>query len=603
MNVAKGEEFEVNDFFNYIWGSEEGFAYIALKSPQKNQLSTGSWHQKFFNWPDQAGEIVSYVLDKRAEYEVYFGPALYREETATKEFVKGATVFWTEFDGKLPETLAQIPDPTLRIQSSDEFHQHWYWRTNRVVGVETLENHNRALTYFLGADVSSWDATQILRVPHTLNHKRSRKVVLLSKTEQIIAPEVFEGLPTPPPLIEAPIPESIPPVEDVIAKYKFHHKVWNLFRNGVPDGKRSDGLMSLGYYLAELQLSAEEMMALLLNSDARWGKFEGRSDQLLRLAEIITRSRIKFPYLPSEKDKFSDLQSIGLLSLLNTEVKFEWIWEGFLQEKGYIILSGPQGVGKTQFSLNAGFNMALGYDYLEQGISKPRKIGFFSLEMGFTDIKQFLMTQSQGYTQEELELLEQNFRIFPMGEPLYLNQKDTQEWVESVIEKEELQGIIVDSLGSTTNGELSQEGSVRELIDWNDRVRQKHDIFTWFIHHHRKAQGDNKKPNKLSDVYGNQYITNRATTVLCLWETNQPSTVELIPLKVRMAAKPPPFLVFKDTRLQFTKKKVGLNVVTPEENTPVAKDENDEEESATDVASYEDEEIPSTFKNSASFEF
>jgi hypothetical protein len=40
----------------------------------------------------------------------------------------------------------------------------------------------------------------------------------------------------------------------------------------------------------------------------------------------------------------------------------------------------------------------------------------------------------------------------------------------------------------------------------------------WFgLHHHRKATGDNKKPDKLDDVYGSRWVTAGVGSVLCLW--------------------------------------------------------------------------------------
>lgn len=555
------EERGLDDFFSFIWEDVPGYVYLALKSSQQNHLKQFKWEQFFFQWPQQKSEILSFVVSKRSESEVYFGPAIYSAPASIKSNVKSSNVFWAEFDGRLPETDERVPPPTCRIRSSDETHEHHYWKSNTPIPMELLEAHNRTLTYFLGADVSGWDATQVLRVPFTFNHKRKRPVVLLAMGESKVDPVIFEGLPQPPPLVDVPSVESIPDIDTVIAKYQFSGRVWNVFKNGLPgEQRRSDTLMTLGYHFAEMQMDDGEALSMLLNADNRIGKFSNRPDQLVRLTEIITRARVKYPYKPTEKEKFGELKSIGLASFLATEVHMDWIWEGFLQQQGYLLISGKQGVGKTQFSLHAAMHMALGMDFLETKIAKPRKVGFFSLEMGFTDLKQFLAKQAEGYTEEQMALMEENFRIFPMGEPIHLDAKDEQKRMEEIIHDEKLDGIMVDSLGSCTGGELSQEGPVKEIMGWNDRLRQRHGIFTWFIHHHRKATSDNKRPNKLDDVYGNQYITGRATTVICLWESGQPQAVDLIPLKVRLAAKPAPFPIYRDHKLQFTKTKAGLFV-------------------------------------------
>jgi hypothetical protein len=50
-------------------------------------------------------------------------------------------------------------------------------------------------------------------------------------------------------------------------------------------------------------------------------------------------------------------------------------------------------------------------------------------------------------------------------------------------------------------------------------------------HHNRKAQGDNKKPNKLDDLYGSTWIASGAGSVIYLYGDPGATQVELIHLK------------------------------------------------------------------------
>lgn len=559
LGDQKPSENQLDDFFSLIYGDTEGFAYLALKNPDSNQMS---WKQEWFAWPSESVKLITRVEEQSSKYEVYYGPALYASKKATKQNVLGSTVLWVELDN-LPKKVSEVPEPTVRVRSSlNTEHEHWYWKLDVLVDVPELERYNYALASCLGADISGWDSTQVLRPPFSYNHKRKAGVGLTSKSSVVYSIDNFQQVPTPPKLDDVELEEDIPAIEDVIAKYKFPGTVWMLFKKGVPEGSRSDGLMALGYSLAEMQLPNHEILALLLNADQRWGKFAGRNDQVRRLSQIVSIARNKYPLITL--DPVGKFQTYGFLSLLNTEIHLEWVWEGLLQEAGYFLLSGPPGVGKTQFALDFSQRAALGQNFLERNIGKPRRIGFLSLEMGHADLKFFAELQGKSYNKEELDMLEENLRFLPLGEPLYLNKEQPREALEEWIYEEKLEGVVIDSLGSTTEQELSQESDVKTIMDFNDRLRQRHNVFTMFVHHHRKASGDNKKPNKLADVYGNQYITARATTVFCLWDGSNDTTLTGIPLKVRLSKKPDPLEIYRDAKLHFTLLKSGITVAKKE---------------------------------------
>lgn len=558
-------------FFSNLYGDSTGFVYLALKNTNPQ---AASWKQEFFQYPEQLGALCAKVEAASSKFEVYFGPALFDKKNSQKINVKTSNVFWVEFDGQIPDNLNGIPEPSIRIKSSIEGHEHWYWRSSNPIDVITVERINRNLAYKLGADISGWDANQVLRPPGTFNHKRQVNVEIIYMNGTIVSPDDFHELNEAPSPVNEIIPESIPPIEEVIMKWKFPAEAMQLFRNGVPTGSRSSGLMALAYHLAEMQMTNEEILAMLLNADQRWGKFAGRTDQVKRLLQIITICRAKYPLILTGEIQ-GKLQHFGFVSLLKHEVHLDWIWNGLLQEQGFFLLTGPPGVGKTQFALDMSTRMATGQMFLDREITRPRKIGFLSLEMGLADIKYFMQHQADSFTKEELDCLEENLIMFPVGEPVYLSRKDQQDKLEDMIYELKLDGLVVDSLGSTTEDELTSEKEVKRLMDFNDRIRQRHGIFTSFIHHHRKASGDNKKPNKLADVYGSQYITARPTTVFCLWDNGDPNSLQGIPLKVRLSAKPDALTLYRDKNLRYTLKKTGVSVGPKEKDETKEQEENE----------------------------
>lgn len=572
------------DFFEKLYRDQTGYVYLGLKSPtQKGEIADFS--QEFYTWPEQKGLILSRIHEESPTKEVYFGPALFTERSSKKVSVKGSYCVWAEFDGKVPddaELYAKgIPSPSIRIRSSKPGHEHWYWLTTNWLSVPEIELFNRKITYTLGADVSGWDADQILRPPGTTNHKRDEQVEILYVRDERHLLNWTSDLNDAPPVLDLPIPTSIPAVEDVIAKISIPAKLFQLFKTGLPEGHRSEGLMALAFGFGELKpmLNNDELLALMLNADERWGKFKGRSDQIKRLLDIISKVRVKIPFeepteaeLQAENDRF---KAYGFTSILALDIQIDWVWEGFLHKKGYMLVTGAPGVGKSQLSLNFAGKACTGQDFIGRKIQEPRRIGFLSLEMGIEEIQYFINIQSKGYTTDELATLEENLLIFPMGEPLYLNDghEANRLKVEELIGDHNLDGLIIDSLGSVTTDELVSE-KVRGIMDWNDRLRQKMGCFTWYVHHHRKATGDNKRPNKLSDVYGSQYITARASSVVCLWEVNK--ALQLIPLKIRLTKRPDPIPVLRDANLHYTlDTEDGLTIVTKDSKLylPTASDD------------------------------
>lgn len=562
---------DLEEFFDLIYDGEEGYAYTATKSGE-------DFNQEFFEWPKQKDALVEHVLEESKDKDVYYGPALYERPVARKHSVRGARVFWCEFDGVLPKDLQGIPRPHLRVRSSTDGHEHWYWRSDKLVSPTDLENVNRRITYTLGADTSGWDSTQILRPPETLNFKRDSTgiaVTLVGQRNSFTSLNHLDNiLPGTPEPIEIPANTELPEVSGVIASYTFSKELFKLFREGPEGEDRSRGLMNLGYELVELGMKDDEVLALLVHADNRWGKFKERPDRLIRLAEIVSVGRQKYPNAINSEDSFG-LQPFGFDALLKHDVQIEWVWEGLLEKSGTLLISGPPAIGKTQFALNMALNFCLGQDFLGFVVPRTYRVGFFSLEMGHAELKVFYGELRKSFDDEETLILDKQFLTFPVGEPLYLTNESVQQLVEDLVEEYELDGIIFDSLGSTTPDSLTNDVDARKIMDWNDRFRNRRGVFTTYIHHNRKASGDNKRPNKLADVYGSVYFQARPTSVFCLWENRADragNSIEFIPLKTRLVQKPAPFIIQRDFTLRYTRQDKPIEIegpridLEPEEN-------------------------------------
>jgi KaiC/GvpD/RAD55 family RecA-like ATPase len=384
-----------------------------------------------------------------------------------------------------------------------------------------------------------------------MNYKRDMPVFITDASLEIHNIGDFSKYTAPERLSEDIALGFIPDVMDVIYTYALGKNFKDIFTSNPTEGGRSTALMRVGYYAAEAGCSNEEIYALLVNFDDRVGKYKAREDRARRLIDVIERVRIKFP-IEGDTEDFDVTDVLDIISFGNQTIEVEWLLPSLLQTGGNMLLVGPPGVGKTQVALNFAYALATGTDCLGYAPDSPRKILFVSAEMGPVDLKVFTDQITGRFSPEERLLLQQNFFVLPLGESMYLNTLKEQQKIKRLVDVYGVDGIIFDSLGSATNKSLTDEEATKSLLDWNDSFRKEMDVFTWFIHHNRKATENNKEPSGLADVYGSQYITARATTVLSLWPV-QHGVLKVRELKKRLAAEAPDWYIKRTTGLNFTR--------------------------------------------------
>lgn len=567
---------ELQEFFGFMWGVQQGYAYVPVKDAKDE-----SWDTYFFNWPVERDQLINHVLSNTAEKEVYFGPALYIEPTkAVKENILGSSVIWTEFDGNAPKGGIlgdKIPHPTMRVKSSNEGHEHFYWHLDYFeTDRDKLEEINRAIAYTLQADSSGWDSTQILRPTGTKNHKRGKVVRTLTTSASVYSKEFFSHLEIPKQLAKQDVVlDEVPDAIEVIAKFKWDDEDFKFFRKKeMATGTRSSALMRLAYTCAELRMSDEEAYSILRNADDRWGKFRGRRDQTKRLLDLVNRARLKYPLDP--ETTIDGLQVFGWQDLQKLEIHIDWLIPGILQRQGIMVVSGKPGVGKTQFTMQALIHIALGKPMVGWQIDAPRRVAFVSMEMGSAEIKIFQDEMSTILSAEEQTLLQKNFLIIPIGQALLFDQSADRKAIETFLETYKPEVAAFDSLSKTTMNSLD-ESSTKAVMDFADHIRMDHDCSVIFIHHDRKAQIGNRKPKSLEDVYGSFYITATATTVIGMWSNPNTFEIEINYLKVRLAQAPATQFVMRTERGLMFEEIGGVNGILTakpkEENAATTSDE------------------------------
>lgn len=544
---------KLEEFFDFMFGGTKGYTYSPTLHP-----TTKAFEQYFFAWPEEKDRLIEHVRRFSSTHEVYYAPALYSRPEATKDAFLGTWFVWAEFDGTLPTDLKNVPEPSIKIQSSDEYHQHWYWKLDHFISdLSANEQISKRITYYLQADLAIWNCNRVLRPPDTVHHESSRQTTILRWDSRTYGVEDFARVPA----VEAvllgeeddigEVPEAI----DVLLKYPWSEDNAKFFKQKevLPhpaSGKidRSGALARLGHICAEMGMSTAESLSLLVHADNRWGKYSRRRDQRHRLLGIISYARAKHPVDPVKAELESPLRVYTYQDFMSQPKEIDWVIEGFVHRKGLLITFGPGGVGKSQLLLRACEAMSTGKDFLNWHVEKPMRMLYISLEMPDEELYTFLRVMNM----EENPLLQQNFMVMPLGLSIKLGSGIAKEHLNRVIEKFKPDGIVIDSFIKAVGEDVNNVKTVIDVVDYVDTyLRLQYGCFVWFIHHPRKGQPSNKRPDKFDDMFGAGYFGNSATNVFTVWRTSTKDVLKLSCLKLRMASEWEPFNIRRTKNLNF----------------------------------------------------
>lgn len=555
---------DLETFINFLYDGLEGYVYVAIKEPNHGSDCTEDeckcWEQAFFEYPAQVPAMLQAINHYRNTQEVFIAPALFNAKSSKREHVKVSNVLWTEFDGNTPLDF-DIP-PSMMVRSSEPGHEHIYWKLDQpLTDINTLEDYNRRICFKYGADNSAWDANQVLRPPYTINHKRNGlPVAILSHQHDLtLHLSIFDSLaPAPEKTVDYSLWEKIdlPSLNDVIYQNKFGPDFKLVFEKSKEEvSDRSASLTNMAFIAAEAGLSDKEIYTIISHLALRWEKFKHHTpaNRAKQLISIIEHTRIKYPHT-----NYADLDQVFIYSpksLLDTDIKVEWAIPGMLMKNGVMLMSGPGGIGKSQLSMQFMFHLAMGLPFLHYEIDEPQKVGFLSLEMPDLEVKAFLQSMypqlESVYTPEQIDLLNENMDIIPIGENLPLNTTAGQAIFLKYLEERKWNGVFIDSVGSAILGGLNDQANVQAFTNFNDKVRKRHNCFLWYIHHFRKPGPGQKSTGNAEDNYGDVYLFNRATSNYTLTRIAD-GVIRIKNPKNRLAPVEPDYKIQREQGLTFS---------------------------------------------------
>lgn len=574
---------ELERFFTCLYGDQYGFVYSPVKRPRED----GSWKRHFFLWPQDKDKLINHVQEMSRSYEVYTAPALFKmggsgSPSGEKVDFIGTNYVWAEFDGNSAEAFKKLPEdlqPAIRVQSSVPGNEHWYWKLeNFVTDIGVIEGITQRLAYFLEGDTGCWNANRVLRPPTSTHHESSQRVQVLKHDLTPTPIAAFLQIPeVPVKLIQETDIGTVPAVLDVIAKYKWPEEALTLFKEkelstkeGKPQGKgfRSAAMAKMGFFCIEMGMTNGEALAILLNVDQRWKKFVNRDDRVDQLLKVINYCRTKKSTKAIEEAVEQEAEGerkeelVSQFKIYNwgefkeAEVNVDWLIDDYVHKKGFKIVSGPPGVGKTQYSLRFAEAMAKGQPFLKWRCARPIKTLFVSLEMPHEELDYITNVMR---IEDPDGALRENFFIMPVGSTIKLAEDSYKNAIASSIDRSltqigtDVDVIMIDSLGQAVGDELNSDKVIFDSFQFvHSYIRNQLGAAMWFVHHPRKEQMGNRKPKHQDDLYGSRFISAAATSITNLWPIGKKGQIiEVDCLKLRLASKFDPFNIRRTPGLEF----------------------------------------------------
>ena len=129
--------------------------------------------------------------------------------------------------------------------------------------------------------------------------------------------------------------------------------------------------------------------------------------------------------------------------------------------------------------------------------------------------------------------------------------------VAKILDDHKHDGYVFDSLSRMTPETVNDEARVKQILDWDASVRNQRGVWSWFIHHNRKANAQNKKPRSLDDLLGATVIAANTSAAYTLWSNDpQNKVLDVICVKQRMAEMEKAYVITGDPDLGYSERSV-----------------------------------------------
>lgn len=509
------------------WGRRQKgycfFPWISGKAKDKKERILSYNEGVSFAWPDERDKILDH-LQLHTNDDVYWCPSLFEYRKRRMELATDEHALWADLDAVDPKSIQDYP-PTIAWETSPGRYQAlWLMNSGDIQGASWPGNENQKLTYHLGADISGWDTTQLLRIPGWTNHKPEYRNAkgggikgrLLWSNGRTYLQDDFKDLPE----LVSMGQEAVLALGDAFEDELDHIdrlKVWGRVRLRVSSrvremvssknasGDRSDVLWEIERELADAGCSLLEIVSIV--RETVWNKFAGRSDELRRLTNEAAKAISQRPPEAKERvlEEFKERQApTNLFEFVKNLKPPTWLIKGVLTEGAVGFIAGQPKSFKSWTALDMALSVASGQRFLNFfTIIAPGPVLYVQEEDSGPTVKSRLdkmwpakQADRVGWDNETGAVMwypPEEFSGFPdvdcyISQSVVLSDESWQAWLDETLENKHYHLLVLDPLmmlAGDVEENRAQEMTTKIFRPLKELAR-KHNTAIQLVHHMRK---------------------------------------------------------------------------------------------------------------------
>jgi len=514
------------------WGKQRGycfFPWIRGDAKDKRERIRGYHEGPAFAWPKERGRILDHLREHQND-DVYWCPSLFEYRRRQAEVAMDEHALWADLDEIDPRGIEEQFKPTIAWETSPGRYQALW-----VVSQGDLQNaswpgyENQRLTYYLGADNSGWDTTQLLRIPGWHNHKPDRrsqngnkpwKGRILWKVGPRYLPDHFTDLPevanvqaTANIILETELDRL--DRHELWAKYKLklrpHTRELITARDAT--GDRSEVLWQIERDLADIGLSVSEIITLVRSTV--WNKYQGRADELKRLSIEAAKAIDERDFTP-EEDAEKRPETLQRLTAYIADIKPpKWLIRNLWAQGSCGFIAGQPKSYKSWLALDAALSISTGDPFLGHfTIDRPGPVLYVQEEDSGPVLKRRYTTiMESSKTAYDAEITPNGEVFIEPREPrnndpdvdvliregFIISDPAWQEWLDEQLSRKQYVAVILDPLLMML-GEVEENKAAsmtNKIFRPLKQLSEKSGAAIIVVHHMRKGEANGQRGGQM----------------------------------------------------------------------------------------------------------